>query len=264
MHSVESMEALDKILGPDGAMEAAEQARRDGKVKHIGISMHGVPDVLIRALKEYPFAAVMTTINYYDHFNFPDIQETLVPLAHEKGAGVILMKPVGDGLLWKSAAQGFRYAFSQDVSVVVAGINNREMLETDLRYAEEFQPMSPAEIDDLYTNAPELGSYVCRQCGKCLPCPEGIDIPKVFLCEGVYDRQMADGVVDSAAEFALKERLRFWFGNQKTAKERYLALDVRADKCTQCNECTPRCPYGIDIARKMAIVDYKLGENRLF
>jgi ferredoxin len=75
---------------------------------------------------------------------------------------------------------------------------------------------------------------------------------------------MADGVVGSAAEFALKERLRFWFGNQKTAKERYMALDVRADKCTKCGECTPRCPYGIDIARKMAIVDYKLGENPLF
>lgn len=73
MHAVGSMEELDQILAPGGALEGAQLAQKEGKVKHIGISMHGQPDVLIRALKEYPFDAVMTTINYFDHFNFPEI-----------------------------------------------------------------------------------------------------------------------------------------------------------------------------------------------
>ncbi|MBE0695822.1 MAG: 4Fe-4S dicluster domain-containing protein, partial [Anaerolineaceae bacterium] len=75
---------------------------------------------------------------------------------------------------------------------------------------------------------------------------------------------MADGVVTNAAEFALKERLRFWFGNQEIAKKQYDMLAVKADQCNGCKECMPRCPYGIDIVRKMAIVDYKLGGQRLF
>ena len=146
------------------------------------------------------------------------------------------MKLIIDGLLWKSAAPAFRYVFSQDVSVVVAGINNREMLETDLTLAEEFKLMSQAEVDELYTNAPELGNYVCRQCNKCLPCPEGLNIPEIFKYEGYFDRQMADGVVIIAGEFALKERLRFWFDNRDEATKRYMALEVRADKCNACGD----------------------------
>jgi predicted aldo/keto reductase-like oxidoreductase len=264
MHAVGSMTELDTLLGPGGAIEAAEKARAAGKVKFIGISMHGVADVLINALQRYPFSAVMTTINYYDRFNFPEIEDTLVPLAHEKGAGIILMKPVGDGLLWKSPEPAFRYAFGQPVSVVVAGINNREMLDADLRYVEGFQPLSPEELEDIVTNAPELGNYVCRQCNKCLPCPQGLNIPLIFKYEGYFDRQMADGVVTNAAEYALKDRLRFWFGNNPLATERYMALEVRADKCNACGECLPRCPYHIDIVRKMSIVDYKMGGNKIY
>jgi uncharacterized protein len=264
MHAVGTIEELDTILGPDGALEGALQAKKEGKIKLIGISMHGQPDVLIRALKEYPFDAVMTTINYFDRFNFPEIQDVLVPLALEKETAIILMKPVGDGILWRSAAQAFHYAFSQPASVIVAGINNREMLESDLKYAEEFKPMTHEEIELLYKNSPELGSYVCRQCNECLPCPEGISIAEIFKYEGYFDRQMADGIITNAAEYALKDRLRFWFGNKGLAMERYANMDIKADKCTKCGACTPKCPYGIDIIRKLSIADYKLAGKDIY
>jgi len=264
MHAVGTMEDLDKILGPDGALEGALQAKREGKINSIGISMHGQPDVLIKALKEYPFDAVMTTINYYDHFNFPEIQSELVPLALLNQTAVILMKPVADGLLWRSAEQGFRYAFSQPVSIVVAGINNREMLEADLKYAKEFTPMASEEIELLYKDAPELGNYVCRQCGECNICPEGVPIPEIFKYEGYYDRQMGDGIVTNASDYALKERLRFWFGNKDLAMERYANLNVKADKCTKCGICMPKCTYGIDIIGKLSISDYKLAGKDIY
>lgn len=140
MHAVGSMADLDKILGPDGAMDGVLQAKRDGKVRHVGISMHGQPDTLIAALRRYPFDAVMTTVNYFDRFNFPEIEETLLPLAQEKGTAVILMKPLADGFLWRSAAKAFHYAMSQPVSVVVAGINTPGMLEQDLQWLRHSAP----------------------------------------------------------------------------------------------------------------------------
>jgi hypothetical protein len=264
MHGVASEQELERILGPDGALEGVLQLRRQGKVKHVGISMHGQPNVLISALRRYPFDAVMSTINYFDRCNFPEIEQMLLPLAAEKGAGVILMKPLADGLLWRSVPQAFRYAMSRPVSVVVAGMNTREMLQKDLRLAEEFTPMTAGEEAELLRTAPELGDYVCRQCGACNVCPEGIDIPKVFLYEGYFDRQLRDGQVRDAAEFALRDRLRFWFDNRQLAKDGYAAMHVQADKCTGCGACRGTCSYGIDILRKLAIADYKLAARELF
>ena len=264
MHAVKNREELDIILGPNGAMEGFVEARKQGKVKFVGISMHGQPDVLIEALKQYPFDAVMSTINYYDRFNFPDIEDTLLPLAQEKATAVILMKPIADGLLWRSAPSAFRYAFSQPVSVVVTGINTNEMLEMDLKFAREFKPITTEEKTEIFKNAIELGNYVCRQCNECLPCPEQLNIPEIFKCEGFFDRQMANGVVIDPAEYALRERLRFWFDNKALAVEKYANMSVKADKCTRCGTCMAKCPYSIDIISKLEIADYKLAGKKFF
>lgn len=258
MHAVGRMEELEAILADDGALKAAEEAKAAGKVKHIGLSMHGQPDVLIEALKRYPFDAVMTTVNYFDDCNFPKIQKALIPLAKEKGVAVILMKPLGDGYLYKSVEPAFKYAFSQEVSVVVTGMNTMKMLEMDFELAEKFLPMTVEEKEQLLESASELGDYVCRQCGKCMPCSVGVDITEVFRLEGLFDRQMHSGDVDNSAEYALSERLKHWFGTKELAKEAYAELDGDASQCTECGECMDKCPYNIDIISKLKNVDYKL------
>ena len=134
----------------------------------------------------------------------------------------------------------------------------------DLEYANDYTPMTDEDIKALYTDAEELGNYVCRQCDQCLPCPEGVPITEIFQLEGYYDRQMADGIIKDPSDYALKERLRFWFGNKDMAINRYKDLSVKADSCTECGVCTPKCPYDIDIIRKLSICDYKLGEKAIF
>jgi predicted aldo/keto reductase-like oxidoreductase len=255
---------LKQIMSPGGALEAAEKARKEGKIRFIGISMHGQPDVLIESIKSYPFDAVMTTINYFDRFNFPKIEEILVPEAQKRDMAIILMKPVADGYLWKSAPTAFSYAMSQPVSVVVAGANNERMLKQDIEYADNFQPLTEKQKQIIFENAPELGDYVCRQCGKCLPCPENIDIAEVFKLEGYFDRQMDNGIVDNTPEYALRERLKHWYGGQEVAIEFYNKLDKKAEDCNACGECLPRCPYNIDIIRKLKNIDYKLGNKTVY
>jgi len=204
----------------------------------------------------------MSTINYYDRCNYPEIEGELLPLAREKGAGVILMKPIADGYLYRNADAAFRYAFSRPVSVVVAGMNNEQMLAEDLRRAENFTPMT-SEEESALLRAPELGDYVCRQCGKCA-CPYGINIMEIFAAEGYYDRQMARGEVNDTADYALMERLRFWFGNKELGRERYKKLEIKGDACNKCGKCLTMCPYGIDIPYKLALADYKLADRELY
>jgi aryl-alcohol dehydrogenase-like predicted oxidoreductase len=71
MHHVQTFDELDRILAPDGALRAAEAARDAGRVRLIGISNHGHPQLMLRALEAYPFDVIMTNFNYYDRFNFP-------------------------------------------------------------------------------------------------------------------------------------------------------------------------------------------------
>jgi predicted aldo/keto reductase-like oxidoreductase len=262
-HHVASSEVLSRIMGPDGALEAFTAAREDGKIRYIGISGHGVSDVLIRALREYRFDAVMTGFNFFDRFNFPEVEETLIPLAKKTGTGIVGMKAFGDGLLWEYPEESIRYALSLPIDVLPLGFNTMEQLQIDLNVIRDFKPLTDREKEEIFTVNPILGNYVCRLCGECLPCPEGIDIPRVFNYEGWYDRQLRDGVIRSTPDFALRDRVRFWFGNVDRARNEYDQLQLKADRCTECGVCVPKCPYQIDIIAKLKLVHYKLNRENV-
>ncbi|MCK5095244.1 MAG: aldo/keto reductase, partial [Spirochaetes bacterium] len=145
LHHVQGMDELNQILGPGGALEAFIEARERGKIRFIGISGHGVPDVLIEALNRYVFDAVMIVINFFDRFNFPQVEVELIPLALEKGTGIVGMKALADGLLWEYPEESLRYALTLPIAVMACGFNTVDMLVRDLRIVNSFRPMSEKE-----------------------------------------------------------------------------------------------------------------------
>jgi len=261
LHGVQTLADIEQADSEDGSLRAMEAARKVGKVRFIGLSGHGQPDALIGAIQRYPFDVVMTGFNYYDRFNFLETERSLLPMALRKKMGVIGMKAIADGYLYRSAREALRYAWSLPISLMVAGINTLGMLENDLRWAEEFAPMSEGEKEELYHTAPELGEYVCRQCAECLPASGGLNIPRIFMLEGWYDRQMWDGIVRDAADYALRNRLRFWFNQQRKAQELYALEPVKVDPSANLEEDV-KCPYGIPIRHKLRIAHYKLSGGK--
>ena len=261
MHGVASVEDLNIFI--EGAYQAAIDAKKSGKIRFIAASMHGFPGGLIAAVEHGGFDVIMTTINYFDHCNYPEIENTLLPMACKKNIGVMLMKPLADGYLYKNTDKAFQYAFSKPVSVVVTGMNNEKMVTDNLYRIENYTPMTTEEENRLFTSAPELSDYVCRKCGKCT-CPNGTDIIEIFRAEGYYDRQMARGIVDNTADYALMERLRFWYGNEDLGRRLYEELKKHGDSCNECSTCLSMCTYNIDIPKKLKIADYKLTGKSIY
>ena len=142
IHALQKREEAERVLAPGGALEAASAAQKSGKTKFIAVSFHGRPDAGLYALERFPFDVLMTGFNYFDRFNYPTIEGTLLPACREKGVGVLAMKSLADGYLYRSPVPALRYTLSLPVTTVVAGINSRGMLETDLRLVSGFKPMT--------------------------------------------------------------------------------------------------------------------------
>lgn len=257
IHELTNETELEAILGRDGALAAFEEARERGKIRFIGVSGHK-PEVLLKAVQSYPFDVVMIPMNYYDYFNYPLTYEQFIPHCRKKGVGIIAMKPLAGGLLYRNSDKAFRWAWSLPVATVTTSNNTMEMVKRNIRLARSFKPMTAAEKQDLYRNAPEYANYVCRRCPKCLPNTLGLDIKAIFGLEGYYDRQMYTGYLDDPADFALREVLRFLFRSQEMAREQYAKLEPKVPKQLDPRAIKGRCPYKIDVPRKLQIAAWKL------
>lgn len=260
IHALQRRKEAEQVLAAGGALEAAVAAKKSGKARFIAMSFHGRPDAGLYALERFPFDVLMTGFNYFDRFNYPSIEGTLLPSCQKKGVGVLAMKSLADGYLYRSPVPAFRYTLSLPITTVVAGINSRQMLAADLRLVSGFKPLTEREKEKLYRTAPELGDYVCRLCGKCKV--NGFDPQTIFLLEGLYDRQMDDMRVTDTALYALRERLRNWFQQQDVARDEYARLSQKVDPQHDYSALSRLCPYGIDIDRKLKIAHGKLSKKR--
>jgi hypothetical protein len=144
LHNVWDFERLDQMTGKGGALEAAIQARDEGLVRFISISGHTDPQVQIEALRRFPFDTALVAVSVLDHFVYSFAEEFL-PVAAQKGIGVVGMKIFGYKKLAHVADRALRYALALPLTTVIAGCSTLAELEADLAVAETFTPMTGPE-----------------------------------------------------------------------------------------------------------------------
>jgi len=144
LHNVWDFARLDEFTGKGGALEAAIQAREEGLVRNISISSHTDPQILVEALRRFPFDSALMALSALDHFMLSFAEEFL-PIANAKGIGTIAMKVMGLGSLVHDPVRALRYAFSLPVSTVIVGMESMAQLEQNLAVAESFTPMTDEE-----------------------------------------------------------------------------------------------------------------------
>lgn len=226
-----SLQQLEQICAPGGALEALMEARAAGKIGHTGLTAHS-PEVFERALE----------LDWVETVMFPyNIVETqaaeLMERARKRDVGFINMKSLSGGAI-EDARLAIRFAAANpNVTVVLPGMYSPEEVEENVAAASDPSPLSVEELEKVEKLRRELGSVFCRRCGYCAPCTVGIDIPNQFVFHGYLSR----------------------YGLADWAKGRYGALTAHASDCVGCGACEERCPYQLPIREMLKKVAADFG-----
>jgi aryl-alcohol dehydrogenase-like predicted oxidoreductase len=147
MHDLRSKAEVDAIFAPNGAIEAAEAAKKAGKIRFVGLTGHHDPEVLVNAMERYAFDSVLLPINPADPARMPFIT-TVIPLARKLGMGVVGMKVMAAGRLpaegAATAEECIRYAMAHADTLII-GCSSAAEVRENLRVGRTAQPMTTEE-----------------------------------------------------------------------------------------------------------------------
>ena len=152
-HEIIRWEDPDRIMAPGGGMEAAETARKAGKIRFIGFTGHKDPQIHLKMIETgFPFATAQMPLNVMDA-HYRSFQHEVVPVCQKKGIGVLGMKSMGDKFILESglvkAPECLRYALSLPASVVITGCDRLQDVQQAIDVATQFRPFSAGELAEL-------------------------------------------------------------------------------------------------------------------
>jgi len=223
-HGVSDFKALETVLDPNGPMGAAEEAKRAGVVKHIGITSHSM-DVAKEAVKTDRFETILFPFNFITS----EAADELLPLAREHDVGFIVMKPLAGGML-DNATVAFKYLFQFPDIVPIPGIEEIHEIEEIVQVLNGPWEMTEPEQREIQRLREELGTRFCRRCDYCQPCTEEIAISTVM----------------NSRSFAKR------LPPQRLFSGRIADELEKAANCTECGDCEERCPYHLPIREIIA------------
>jgi aryl-alcohol dehydrogenase-like predicted oxidoreductase len=153
VHDVRTNEDIQAIFGPNGAIHAFAEAKKNGLTRFLGITGHHDPFITKQCIEMFDFDTVLIPVNPAEPVHQSYLQHVL-PVAVNKGMGVIAMKVYFRGfaskLPWFTNMEPFfRFALTQPVTLAVIGCDDILQLEQNVKFAATFKPMGEDEIQDL-------------------------------------------------------------------------------------------------------------------
>lgn len=244
-----------------GIFEYLMKQKRNGRIKHLGFSVHGSFSVFERFLKAYgsEMEFCLLQLNYID-WNFQDAKAK-VRLLNESHIPIWVMEPLRGGQLASvpeeymtelkkmcpdESAVSLAFRFLQSVpgvTVILSGMSNFEQMQENIGIFENNMPLTELEFETLLKIGTEMVSRTalpCTACRYCLKyCPINLDIPDLI---SLYNEHCfsKNGFIAPMALMALED-----------AK--------KPNACISCRKCEEICPQQIKISDAMTDFSFKMG-----
>jgi aryl-alcohol dehydrogenase-like predicted oxidoreductase len=153
LHDLRTTADLDRIFARGGAIEALVQARADGRVRHLGLTGHHDPAILLDGMRRFAFDTVLVALNAADRHRLPFITTVLAD-AQRRGMGVIAMKVYAQGALLGpgglTAAEALGYVLSlPGVSHAIIGCSTPTEVDANAGLVRSFAPLAPEGMQAL-------------------------------------------------------------------------------------------------------------------
>ena len=229
-----------------GLYDFMKKKQAEGKIRRIGFSYHGEPEVLEKIAKAHPWDIAQIQLNYLDWelCRSGEQYEVLTKC----GIPVLVMEPLKGGTLVNltpeakkileqadpsvsTASWGLRYVASlPNVQVVLSGMSAPDQMADNLKTFTPFQPLSDTEratIAAALAAYRKSGAVPCTACRYCAPCPVGVDIPRNLALHN----QVKGGLPLFHAKLVYDA----------------MSEDQRASACVGCGACLKKCPQKIAI-----------------
>ncbi len=262
MHMLTDVTAWNK-LKELGIEEWIAKKKREGSIRNLGFSFHGNTEMFLQILDAYDWDFCQIQYNYMDEHTQAGREGLRAAAA--RGIPVIIMEPLRGGklvdLLPETAKKqiagypkkrtpaewAFRWLWEQpEVTCVLSGMNSLDMVEENMRIADEVQEGEFTEedlalIERIKQEIQNTLRVGCTGCGYCMPCPKGIDIPAVFRC---YNHMYTEGRGSGRHEYLQTVCLQKDFAD--------------AGSCIECGRCEQHCPQHLEIRENLKEADDKL------
>jgi len=233
-----------------GICEFLDEMKAAGKIRRFGFSFHDAPEVLRQVTDARPWDFVQIQLNYLDWELYRSKEQ--YEILTGRGIPAIIMEPLRGGALasfepdvaaiFHNADPGagipswaLRYAGSlPNVLTVLSGMSLPEQLEENIGTFAGFRPLSDAErgvVADALALYRKTTLIPCTACRYCMPCPAGVDIPRIF---GMYNQSRITRNPDA---------FRTSYGKMEESE--------KASACVGCGACLEKCPQKIDIPAEL-------------
>jgi uncharacterized protein len=234
-----------------------EKKMAEGKIGYLGFSFHDQHDIFKKVVDGYDnWTFCQVQYNFLDEHN--QAGRKGVEYAASKGLAVVVMEPLRGGQLakdpppavakeWVEAEKkrsrvewALDWIWNQpEISLLLSGMSTKEQTVQNVLYAERSAAgMLSSEdmkfMQHIIKAYKSLHPLPCTGCGYCQPCPNGVNIPRIFE---YYNEKIVNQDPHST----------LWYNNPGFG----ISKEQRADNCVECGECVKVCPQQINIPEQL-------------